>query len=312
MGGEIVSQLTSVGPRKKRRFVDPWLYVMLVPALVLVLIYSYGPLFGLSLAFKDYDIARGIMRSPWVGFAKFRYLFKNPNFKRVISNTITLSMMKLACRFVIPVTVAILLNEVRSLSFKRTVQTLVYLPYFVSWVALSGIFISILSPTDGAVNQVLKSIGMQPIYFLGDPKIFPTVMVVTDIWKEFGYGTIVYMAALTSIDPSLYEAAAIDGAGRFRRIVHITLPGITSILVLMGILSLGGLMNAGFDQIFNLYNPMVYRTGDILDTFTYRIGMINAQYDTATAVGLIKSCVSLVLVSGSYYAAYKFADYRIF
>ncbi|MDR1599743.1 MAG: ABC transporter permease subunit [Oscillospiraceae bacterium] len=299
-------------PRRPRRFVDPWLYVMLAPSLILILVYAYGPLFGLSIAFKEYDIARGVMGSPWAGLAKFRYLFKNPNFKRVITNTVSLSVMKLAFRFIVPVTVAILLNEVRSVPFKRAVQTLAYLPYFVSWVALSGVFISILSPTDGAVNEIIKAMGMKPIYFLGDPDIFPGVMVVTDVWKEFGYGTIVYMAALTSIDPSLYEAAAIDGAGRARRVRHITLPGMTSILVLMFILSLGGLMNAGFDQVFNLYNPMVYRTGDILDTFTYRIGMVNAQYDTATAVGLIKSGVSLALVSGSYYAAYKFADYRIF
>lgn len=304
--------MTQPVPRRPRRFIDPWLYVMLVPSLALILIYAYGPLFGLSIAFKEYDIAQGIMKSPWVGLAKFRYLFKNPNFKRVITNTVTLSMMKLACRFAAPVAVAILLNEVRSTAFKRTTQTLVYLPYFVSWVALSGVFISILSPTDGAVNQIVKAFGLKPVYFLGDPKIFPGVMVVTDIWKEFGYGTIVYMAALTSIDPSLYEAASIDGAGRASKIWHITIPGITSILVLMGILSLGGLMNAGFDQVFNLYNPMVYKTGDILDTFTYRIGMVNAQYDTATAVGLIKSVVSLVLVSSSYYAAYKLADYRIF
>jgi putative aldouronate transport system permease protein len=303
---------STASPRRPKRFIDPWLYIMLVPSLALILVYAYGPLFGLTIAFKEYDIARGVMKSPWVGFAKFQYLFKNPNFKRVIVNTVSLSLMKLAFRFIVPVAVAILLNEVRSVRFRRTVQTLVYLPYFVSWVALSGVFISILSPTDGAVNVIIKAIGLEPVYFLGDPNIFPGVMVVTDIWKEFGYGTIVYMAALTSIDPSLYEAAAIDGAKRARRVWHITLPGISSILVLMFILSLGGLMNAGFDQVFNLYNPMVYKTGDILDTFTYRIGMVNAQYDTATAVGLIKSGVSLALVSGSYYAAYKLADYRIF
>lgn len=285
---------------------------MLIPALILVVVYSYGPLFGLVMAFQEYNIALGIFGSPFVGLDNFRYLFLNPNFSRVIWNTLFMSVMKLLFRFAVPIVVAILLNEVNRLRFKRAVQTLIYLPYFVSWVALSGVFINLLSPTDGVVNEFIKLLGGEPIYFLGNPKLFPWVMVVTDVWKEFGYGTIIYMAALTSIDPSLYEAACIDGASRFRRVWHITLPGLTPIMVLTGILSLGGLLNAGFDQVFNLYNPMVYSTGDILDTFIYRTGMENAQYDVATAVGLIKSGVSLVLVSGSYFAAYKLADYRIF
>ncbi len=298
--------------KRKGIKVDPWLYIMLIPALILVVVYSYGPLFGLVMAFQEYNIALGIFGSPFVGLDNFRYLFLNPNFSRVIWNTLFMSVMKLLFRFAVPIVVAILLNEVNRLRFKRAVQTLIYLPYFVSWVALSGVFINLLSPTDGVVNEFIKLLGGEPIYFLGNPKLFPWVMVVTDVWKEFGYGTIIYMAALTSIDPSLYEAACIDGASRFRRVWHITLPGLTPIMVLTGILSLGGLLNAGFDQVFNLYNPMVYSTGDILDTFIYRTGMENAQYDVATAVGLIKSGVSLVLVSGSYFAAYKLADYRIF
>lgn len=298
--------------KRKEIKVDPWLYIMLIPALILVVVYSYGPLFGLVMAFQEYNIALGIFGSPFVGLDNFRYLFLNPNFSRVIWNTLFMSVMKLLFRFAVPIVVAILLNEVNRLRFKRAVQTLIYLPYFVSWVALSGVFINLLSPTDGVVNEFIKLLGGEPIYFLGNPKLFPWVMVVTDVWKEFGYGTIIYMAALTSIDPSLYEAACIDGASRFRRVWHITLPGLTPIMVLTGILSLGGLLNAGFDQVFNLYNPMVYSTGDILDTFIYRTGMENAQYDVATAVGLIKSGVSLVLVSGSYFAAYKLADYRIF
>ena len=300
--------------KRKRRKADPWLYIMMIPGLVLVLIFSYGPLFGLTIAFQRFNLIQGIWGSEFVGFENFRFLFLNPSFKKVIINTVTMSAMKLVCRFIVPVVVALLMNEIRSIRYKRIVQTLVYLPFFVSWVALSGVFRSMLSPTDGIINEILKKLGFAPAYFLGDPKLFPTVMVVTDSWKEFGYGTIVYMAALTSIDPSLYEAASIDGANRFQRIWHITLPGMTSIMVLMAILSLGGLLNAGFDQVFNLYNPQVYSTADILDTFTYRMGMGSAipQYDMATAVGLVKSGVSLVLVSISYYLAYKLAGYRIF
>ncbi|NLG25991.1 MAG: sugar ABC transporter permease, partial [Clostridiales bacterium] len=196
--------------------------------------------------------------------------------------------------------------------YKRTVQTLIYLPHFISWVVVCGIMIDVLSPTDGIVNQLIKAAGFQPIYFLGKPSLFPGVIVVSDVWKDFGFSTIMYMAALTGIDPEQYEAATIDGASRFRRVVHITIPGIVPIMVLLGVLSLGNLLNAGFDQIFNLYNPSVYSTADVLDTFTYRIGFQNWQYGLATAVGIVKSFVSMLLIAGSYFLAYKFADYRIF
>lgn len=307
------STLIKVRKTEKLNNSDKTLYIMLVPALVLTIIYSYGPLWGLMIAFKDFDIARGVIGSKWIGFSHFKYLFfKYPDFYKVIWNTLYISIMKMICRFMAPIAVAILLNEVGRDRFKKNIQTMIYLPHFMSWVIISGILIDILSPTDGAVNNIIKALGLKPIYFLGTPKIFPFVMVISDVWKEFGYGTIVYLAALTGIDPSLYEAATIDGASRFQRIKYITMPGIVPIMVLLGTLSLGSLLNAGFDQIFNLYNPMVYSTGDVLDTFTYRIGIQNFQYDMATAVGLLKSGVSLLLVSTSYYMAYKFADYRIF
>ena len=300
-------------PVRKNKKVDHVLYLMLVPALILVIIYSYGPLGGLVIAFQKYDIARGILNSEWVGWENFKYLFlRYPDFSRVIWNTLYISFMKLVLRFIAPIVVAILLNEVGKKTFKRSVQTMIYLPHFISWVVISGIMIDILSPTSGVVNELIKAAGFKSVYFLGNPALFPFVMVVSDVWKEFGYGTIIYMAALTSIDPSLFEAAIIDGANRFQRIRYITIPGIVPIMVLLGTLSLGSLLNAGFEQIFNLYNSMVYSTGDVLDTFTYRIGMVNFQYDIATAVGMLKSGVSLILVSASYYLAYRFADYRIF
>jgi putative aldouronate transport system permease protein len=195
---------------------------------------------------------------------------------------------------------------------KRSIQTTIYLPHFLSWVILGGILIDILSPSDGLANRVIKLLGFQPIFFLGDNKWFPFTMVFTDSWKEFGYGTIVYLAAITGIDPALYEAAKMDGANRWKQVVHVTLPGMKMVIVLLLVLSLGNLLNAGFDQIFNLYSPPVYQSGDIIDTFVYRIGMLDAQFGVATAVGLFKSVISLIFISVSYYCAYKFADYRIF
>ncbi len=288
------------------------LYLMVLPAFVLILIYHYGPLGGLVIAFQRYDFSRSIFNQEWAGFSNFRYLFNYPNFFNVLKNTLFISSMKLIVNFIVPISVSILINELKNVRLKRNIQTLIYLPHFVSWVIISGIFIDILSPSEGIVNHVIKLLGMEPIYFLGNAEIFPFVLVITDVWKEFGFGTIIYLAALTNIDPNLYEAANIDGAKRFQKVRHITIPGITHIMVLIGTLSLGRILNAGFEQVFNMYNPLVYSTGDIIDTLTYRVGIQDFEYDLATAIGLFKSVISLILVSTSYYLASKFANYRIF
>ena len=277
-----------------------------------VLIYHYGPLFGLVIAFMHYDYSMSIFRQRWIGLENFIYVFRFPNFFRVVWNTFFISAMKYAAGLLVPIVVSILLNEVPRLGIKKKIQTAIYLPHFISWVIISGVFIDLLSPSTGVVNMVIKWLGMKPVYFLGEKALFPYVLVVTDVWKGFGFGTIIYLAALTNINPNLYEAAEIDGARRFQKIVRITIPGILPIVVLISILNLGHILNAGFEQVFNMYNPLVYETGDILDTLTYRMGIENIQYDLATAIGLFKSAISLVLVSVSYYAAYKFADYRIF
>jgi putative aldouronate transport system permease protein len=235
-----------------------------------------------------------------------------PDTMRVMTNTIVIAVMKMVLGLIVPVTAALLLNEVRKAAFRRTFQTLVYLPHFLSWVILGGILIDILSPTSGIVNQALDWFGIEPIYFLGDNHWFRFTIVLSDIWKEFGFGTIVYLAALTGISPTLYEAAEADGAGRLRQIWHISLPGMTPIVVLMAVLSLGNILNAGFDQIFNLYSPQVYESGDIIDTLVYRLGLQQFQYGVATAVGLFKSVISFILISVSYYLAYRLANYRIF
>jgi putative aldouronate transport system permease protein len=235
-----------------------------------------------------------------------------PTIAQVIWNTVLIAGLKAIAGVIVPVTVALMLNNVTSRAFKRMVQTIIYLPHFLSWIIIAGILVDILSPSEGIVNRALGLIGIRPIFFLGDDKIFPWTMVASDVWKSFGFGTIIYLAALTDIDPTLYEAAVVDGATRWQQTIYITLPGISGTIIMLSTLSLGNILNAGFDQIFNLYSPMVYRTGDIIDTLVYRTGIINNQYGVATAVGLLKSVVSLVLIGLAYKLAAKWADYRIF
>lgn len=289
------------------------LHLMILPGFVILLIFSYIPMAGIVIAFQKFIPAKGLFGDQkWIGLDNFRYVLDLPNFGSVIWNTIYIAVWKIILGLIIPIIFAILLNEVTHNGLKRSVQTLIYLPHFLSWVVLGGILIDILSPSDGIVNKFIQLLGFEPIFFLGDNKWFQGTMVVTETWKEFGYGTIIYLAAITGIDPSLYEAARIDGASRWKQILNITLPGMRMVIVLLMVLNLGNLLNAGFDQIFNLYSPPVYETGDIIDTFVYRIGLLDAQYGVATAVGLFKSVVSFTLISVSYFCAYKFADYRIF
>lgn len=287
------------------------LHLMLLPAIILVLIFSYWPMLGVVMAFEKFIPTKGIFGSDWVGLKNFKYVFNLPDIWTILWNTIFIATMKIVAGLVVPITFALLLNELVRERIKRTVQTLIYLPHFLSWVILGGVLIDVLS-LKGIVNEFIGFFGVEPIYFLGSNSWFPYVLVITDVWKEFGFGTIVYLAALTSIDPSLYEAAIVDGANRWKQTVHITIPGIMPIVILMTTLSLGSVLNAGFDQVFNLYSPQVYESGDIIDTFVYRIGMIDAQYSVATAVGLFKSVVSLLFISVSYGLAYRFAGYRIF
>lgn len=286
-------------------------HLMLLPGVLLVLVFKYIPMVGLSIAFQDYSPLFGILDQEWCGLENFRYIFSLSTFPRVIYNTMFIALMKIIAGILVPVTFALMLNEVRNMAYKRTLQTVVYLPHFISWVALAGIFMDVLS-LDGIVNRMLGSLNVQPVYFLGNEKIFPYTMVVTDIWKTFGWNAIVYLAAVTGIDPQLYEAAYLDGAGRFRQTLHVTLPGIMPIVVLMSILSIGNVLRAGFDQIFNLYSPLVYSTGDIIDTFVYRMGILGAQFGPATAVGLFQSAVSFVLIISGYWIADRFLGYRVF
>lgn len=289
------------------------LHLMLLPAVAALMIFQYIPMAGIVIAFEKFIPAKGLFgNQQWIGLKNFEYVFKLPSFGGVLWNTLYISVMKIVFGLFVPIVISIMLNEVRRKPLKTCIQTAIYLPHFLSWVVLGGIFIDILSPSDGLINRLIMSCGGTPIFFLGDNKWFPTTLIITETWKEFGYGTIVYLAAITGIDPSLYEAAQIDGANRWKQTLHVTLPGMRMVIVLLLVLNLGNLLNAGFDQVFNMYSPPVYESGDIIDTFVYRIGLLDAQFGVATAVGLFKSIVSFTLISVSYYCAYRFADYRIF
>ncbi|GHV14866.1 sugar ABC transporter permease [Spirochaetia bacterium] len=287
------------------------LHVLLIPGLVLTFIFSYMPIYGLIMAFEDYNPGLGFFGSRWVGFENFRTIFSQVQFRNTIFNTFFISILKIAISTTASVVFAILLNEISSNFNKRLFQTIVYIPNFISWVIMAGILFNILS-SDGPINLLLGWFGIKPVQFLADPKVFRWTIIITDVWKTFGFGTVGYLATITSIDPGLYESAVIDGAGRFKQIIHITLPSLVPIVILMTVLALGNVLNAGFDQVYNLYSPATYTTGDIIDTFVYRLGLINGKYSIGTAVGLFKSLVSSVLISLSLFIAYKVANYRVF
>jgi len=300
------------GRRIIRRFGREWpMHMLILPALIITAIFSYGPMYGLIMAFQDFSPVRGFSGSPWVGLDNFRWLFDQPQFTRTIYNTLFISISKIVLGTLAAIIFSLLLNEIRISFCKRFFQTVVYIPNFISWIIMAGVLSTILA-SDGLVNGVLGVFGVERVQFLTDPAIFPWTMIWTDVWKTFGFGTVVYLATITSIDPEIYESAIVDGAGKFRQIISITIPLMGPIIVLMATLALGNVLNAGFDQIYNLYSPVVYSTGDIIDTYLFRLGFQNARFALAGAVGLMRSVVSLILMSLSLFFAYKVANYRIF
>lgn len=287
------------------------LFLLFLPALVYYLIFHYGPIYGIQIAFKKYNLVKGMFASPWIGLDNFIFLFELGSFWEVFRNTIIISVQKLVFGFPAPILFAIILNEIRNIHFKKTVQTLSYLPHFLSWVIMASFFMQFLSPSTGPINIILKSMGLKPIYFIADPHWFRTVLVGTKIWKEIGWGSIVYLAALSNIDPALYEAASIDGANRFQKAIYITLPSLVPVITIMLILSIGRLLNDDFDQILNLYNPAVYKVGDVLSTYTYRVGLIKMKYSLATSAELFKNAIGFILVIGANKFAKRVGDYGI-
>ena len=286
-------------------------YLMVLPGLAFLAVFAYAPMYGLVMAFQRFNPGLGFLRSPFVGLENYRFLFSLRDVERVVRNTIVIAVSKIVLRQLVAIAFAVLLNELRHQMLKRTVQTVSYLPHFLSWVILGGAFVTLLSRT-GLVNRMIGGLGIDPIYFLGSDRWFRATIIALDVWQDFGFSSIVYLAALTAIDPGLYESAVIDGARRLQQIWYITLPGITTTIVLLGVLSLGSVLEAGFEQILVLYNPAVYETGDIIDTWIYRYGLQQARYSLAAAVGLLKSIVGTVLVFTSNSFAKRFANYQVF
>ena len=277
------------------------LVLMLAPTIIYFIVFKYVPMTGIVMAFNDFQLKAGIFKSPWVGFKNFVEVFGTDTFQRSVSNTIIISLLKIVIGFPMPIVLALLLNEVRHIRYKKVVQTVSYLPHFLSWIIVAGIMNQLLSPTNGAVNYILTHwLGREStIYFLGDNNYFRGTLIVTDIWKDVGWSSILYMATIAGIDTTLYEAAVVDGATRFQRLLHITLPSLLPTITIMLILRVGGVMDAGFDQVLNMYNTAVYKTGDIIDTYVYRYGLGEMKYSIGTAVGLFKNIIGFVLVIGT-------------
>lgn len=277
------------------------LYIMLVPGLLYLFIYKFLPLFGLIIAFKDYNIFLGnnpfqaVMESKWVGLKYYRRLFQDPYFIKVFFNTLIINAYKIVFLFPLPIVLSVLLNEVKNKVFKKLVQTSVYIPYFFSWVITFGIFYSVLGAY-GIVNTTLNSIGIEKIKFFITPKIFRTLLIITEGWKEIGWNSIVYLAAISGIDPTLYEAAEIDGAGRIRKIIYVTLPSIMPSIVLMLIIRIGNILSGGYEQILVMYNPVVYEVADVIQTYVYRMGLGRMEFSLGTALGLFNSVVAFIMI----------------
>ena len=286
-------------------------HLMMLPGMVFVAVFCYVPMVGIIMAFQDFVPAKGLLGSEFVGLEHFQYMFQLPDIGQVFTNTLVIAVGKIVLGTLMAIAFAILLNEIRVKFLKKAVQTIVYLPHFLSWVVLAAVGVNMVN-LDGPVNQMLTAIGLEKMNFLGSNTWFRPMVIATDVWKEFGYNSIVYLAAITAIDPGLHEAAAIDGATWRQRVWHITLPGMLPIILLMAAMSLTSILSAGFDQIYNLYSPMVYKTGDVLDTYVYRMGLIGRQYSFSTAVGLLRSVVGLILMVTANELSKRFTERKIF
>jgi len=289
-----------------------YLLLMMFPGLLLLLVYRYLPMGGLVIAFKNFSFSLGIFGSRWVGLSNFKFLFtKHPDFYRLIFNTLAISFLKLCFYFPFPIVLALLLNEVTILSVKKYFQTIIYLPHFVSWVVFGSIVITFLMPDTGIVNQLIKYFGGTPIFFMSEAAFFRPIVVISEIWKSSGWGSIIYLAALSSINPEFYEAATLDGANRWQRIWHINIPCIGDTIVVLLLLEIGRLMDVGFEQIYVLANPSVYSVGDVLSTYIYRVGIGGANFSMTTAIGLFQSFVGLVLILSANFLCKKIFDRNI-
>lgn len=299
----VMKNNTSHGMKRFRFFTRKytWFYVLLIPAILYFVVFKYLPMVGLMMAFKDISLAegmQGLLTAPWVGLKHFVRFFSSPNAGRLIGNTLEISFLNILFGFPLPIILAVMITELKNKYFQKAAQTISYLPHFISWVVASGLIVNLLTTSGGFVSEVMKFLGKDPVMILGNPKYFVVLLVTSNIWKEIGWNTIIYIAAIASIDESLYEAAHIDGASRMQQIIHITLPSISFIIAMMFILQAGFILDAGFEQILLMYSEAVYEVGDIIDTYVYRVGLRQMEYSYATAVGLFKSVISLIVVVG--------------
>lgn len=288
-----------------------YLLLLMLPGMTYFLLFKYGPLYGILLAFKEFDPSLGIIGSPWVGLKYFNTLFNTSYIWTVVGNTFKISILKIIIGFPAPIIFALLLNEITKERFKRMVQTISYLPHFLSWVVVSGLVFQLVSPSYGIYGYICKIMGIKAAVLLGDSNSFITILIASDLWKEVGYASVLYLAAIVGINSELYEAAKIDGASRLKQAFYVTLPGILPTVAILFVLRLGHILDAGFEQIFNMYNPIVMKSVDVIDTYVYRIGLENFQYSFSTAVGLTKSLVALLLVLGGNWLVGKFSETSI-
>lgn len=280
------------------RYLDrkKYLYILLIPCVVYFFIFNYIPMYGIIIAFKDFNFSKGIIHSPWVGLEHFRYMFGLSDFYQVFWNSFYLGLLRLVFTFPFPILLALFLNEIRQVMYQRLTQTIIYLPHFISWVVIGGILVNFLSPSWGIVNIFLKQLGIEPIFFLADPDYFRPIVVLSSIWKEAGWGSIIFLAAITGINAELYEAASIDGASRLQRIWYVTLPGIKSTIMVLFILRLGHIMGNGFEQIFVLQNPMNLSVSEVFETYSYRVGLLGSRFSFGTTVGLFTSVIGMIFL----------------
>lgn len=287
------------------------LFLFLLPAVVLAIIFNYIPMVGLVMAFENYKVQHGFFGSEFVGFAHFAKFLKDPEFYRALKNTIGISILKIIFEFPAPIILAILLDEVKKMKFRRVCQTITYLPHFVSWIIVATMVYRMLDPYSGIVNIIIQAFGGQPVEFMREGKYFWGILITTGIWKEIGWNSIIYLAAISGINPELYSAAMVDGAGKFRRIIHITLPGIMPTVALIFVLNLGSLVHTNFDAVFNLMNPLIQTSAEVIDTYVFRTGIQLARYSYATAIGLTQSVISIILVFVGFKFANKINNYTI-
>lgn len=290
---------------------QPYYWAMVLPGLLFTLLFDYGPMLGIVMAFQNFVPAKGIWGSKWVGMSHFKSILAIPDIGEIVRNTLIISFGKILGTMLVALVFAIMLNEIRLKNLKKWTQTIVYLPHFLSWVIMAGIIRNILG-YNGLLNSLLENLGLESLNFFGSNKLFRPMIIGTGIWKEFGYSSIIYLAALTSVDPGLHEAAAMDGASWWKRVWHITLPGILPVVLVVAAMNVGRILSAGFSQVYNLYNPLVYETGDIIDTYVYRVGLVGRRYSFGTAVGLMKSIIGMILMVSMNEFCKKFADRRIF